>query len=240
MKHGTLAIGYIGVAEMCQALFGCDHADGDEDVFNFALSVVERIYNKAKEASEEYGLNFGCYAAPAESLCGTIITGNRELQGLRQEFGIIPNVTDRDWATNSHHVPVWKNVDIFKKLQLEAPFTKFATSGCITYVELDSSIMNNPKAIEQIIDYAFSLDIPYLAFNFPIDTCLDCGFSGEFNDKCIKCGSINIEQLRRVTGYLSTDYRKFNKAKQAEVRSRFKHSTMTRLKYNERIDIVAR
>jgi anaerobic ribonucleoside-triphosphate reductase len=240
MKHGTLAIGYIGIAEMCQALFGMDHADGNKEVHEFALSVVKKIYDKAKEASEEYGLNFGCYASPAESTCGTIITGNRELQGLRQEFGIIPNVTDRDWATNSHHVPVWKNVDIFEKLRIEAPFTKYATSGCITYVELDSSIMNNPKAIEQIIDYAFSLDIPYLAFNFPIDTCLDCGFSGEFNDRCTVCGSFNIEQLRRVTGYLSTDYRKFNKAKQAEVRSRFKHSTITRLNYKERIDVIAK
>ena len=103
-----------------------------------------------------------------------------------------------------------------------------ATSGCITYIELDSGIMNNPKAIEQLIDYAMDLDIPYLAFNFPIDTCLNCGYQSEFNDKCTKCGSTNIEQLRRVTGYLSTDYHKFNHAKQEEVKARFKHSTITK------------
>ncbi|MEG0307215.1 MAG: anaerobic ribonucleoside-triphosphate reductase [Clostridium sp.] len=229
MKHGSQAIGYVGIAEMCQALFGLDHSD-NEDVHKFALSVVEKISKFAEEASERYDLNFGCYAAPVESTCGTIITGNREIKGLRYEFGVIPNVTDRDWVTNSHHVPVWKNMDIFTKLSLEAPFTKYPTSGCITYVELDSSVIQNPKAIEQIVDYAFGLDIPYLAFNFPIDTCLECGYQAEFNDKCPVCGSKEIEQLRRVTGYLTTDYRNFNKAKQAEVKERFKHSEMTKFK----------
>lgn len=227
MKHGSLAMGYIGLAEMCQAMFGKDFVD-DKNVYKFALETIEHLYNKAKEYSEEYGLNFGAYASPAESTCGTVIIGNREIKGLRQEFGIIPNVTDRDWATNSHHVPVWKKVDAFTKLKLEAPFTKYATSGCITYIELDSGIMKNPKAIEELIDYAMDLDIPYLAFNFPIDTCLDCGFQSEFNDSCTMCESTHIEQLRRVTGYLTTDYRKFNKAKQAEVESRYKHSEMTK------------
>lgn len=228
MKHGSQAIGYAGIAEMCQALFGKDHGD-DKDVHKFALSVVERMSKFAEEASERYDLNFGCYAAPIESTCGTIVTGNREIKGLRDEFGIIKNVTDREWITNSHHIPVWKNIDVFTKLQLEAPFTKYPTSGCITYVELDSSVVENPKAIEQIIDYAFSLDIPYLAFNFPIDTCLECGYQGEFNHICPVCSSEEIEQLRRVTGYLTTDYRNFNKAKQAEVKERFKHSTITKL-----------
>lgn len=228
MKHGTHAIGYIGIAEMCKAMFGVDHSE-DEEVRKFALSVVKRISDYAKEASEKHGLNFGCYASPAESTCGTVVTGNREVKGLRQEFGVIKDVTDRDWVTNSHHVPVWKNIDIFTKLEIEAPFTKYPTSGCITYVELDSSIVSNPKAVEQIIDYAFGMDIPYLAFNFPIDTCLDCGYQGEFNDSCIMCGSNHIEQLRRVTGYLTTDYHNFNKAKQAEVKARFKHSTITKL-----------
>ena len=149
---------------------------------------------------------------------------------MREEYGIIQDITDRDYVTNSHHVSVWKNVDIFRKLEIEARFTKYATAGCITYVELDSGIVNNPEAIEAIIDYAFKkLDIPYLAFNFPIDTCLNCGYQAEFNDNCTMCGSDNIEQLRRVTGYLTTDYHKFNKGKQAEVHDRFKHSTITEL-----------
>ena len=218
LKHGTLAMGYIGIAEMCQALFGKNHAE-DENVREFALKVVKRINEYAKEASERHDLNFSCYATPAEGLCHTA------LKGLRKQYGIIPNVTDHEFLTNSHHVPVWQEVGIFEKLAIEAPFCKYPTGGCITYVELDSTFVKNTKAIEQIIDYAFKeLNIPYLAFNFPIDSCLDCGYQGEFNDACPECGSENIQQLRRVTGYLTTDYRHFNKGKQSEVEHRIKHS----------------
>lgn len=218
LKHGTLAMGYIGIAEMCQALFGKNHAE-DPEVHKFALKVVQRINEYAKEASERNDLNFSCYATPAEGLCHTA------LKSLRKQYGIIPNVTDKEFLTNSHHVPVWQEVGIFEKLAIEAPFCKYPTGGCITYVELDSTFVKNTKAIEQIIDYAFKeLDIPYLAFNFPIDSCLDCGYQGEFNDCCPECGSVNIQQLRRVTGYLTTDYRHFNKGKQAEVEHRIKHS----------------
>jgi ribonucleoside-triphosphate reductase len=117
-------------------------------------------------------------------------------------------------------------VSINEKLKLEAPFCKYPTGGCITYVELESSFVNNTKAIESIIDYAFKeLDIPYLAFNFPIDSCLDCGHQGEFNDQCPECESHHICQLRRVTGYLTADYKTgFNKGKVAEVEDRVKHS----------------
>lgn len=218
LKHNTLAIGYLGVAEMCQALFGENHAKSKK-AHAFALSVVQRINEYAKEASERNDLNFSCYATPAEGLCSTA------LKALRKQYGIIPKITDRDYITNSHHVPVWEEVGIFEKLEIEAPFCKYPTGGCITYVELDATFVTNTKAIEQIIDYAFdTLDIPYLAFNFPIDTCLDCGYSAEFNDRCPECGSTNIEQLRRVTGYLTTDYRKFNEGKRAETVERVKHS----------------
>lgn len=218
LKHGTLAMGYIGIAEMCQALFGKNHAE-DPEVHAFALSVVKRINEYAKEASERHDLNFSCYATPAEGLCHTAA------KALRNQYGIIPNVTDHEFLTNSHHVPVWHEIGIFDKLAIEAPFCKYPTGGCITYVELDSTFVKNTKAIEQIIDYAFKeLDIPYLAFNFPIDSCLDCGYQGEFNDACPECGSHNIQQLRRVTGYLTTDYRNFNKGKQSEVEHRVKHS----------------
>lgn len=218
LKHGTLAMGYIGIAEMCQALFGKNHTE-DKEVHAFALSVVKRISDFAKEASERNNLNFSCYATPAEGLCHTA------LKGLRKQYGLIPKVTDREFLTNSHHVPVWQKVDIFEKLAIEAPFCVYPTGGCITYIELDSTFVKNTKAIEQIIDYAFKdLNIPYLAFNFPIDSCLECGYQGEFNDKCPECGSENIQQLRRVTGYLTTDYRHFNKGKQAEVEARVKHS----------------
>ena len=218
LKHGTLAMGYIGIAEMCQALFGKNHAE-DKDVHAFALSVVQRINDYAKEASDRHNLNFSCYATPAEGLCHTAA------KALRKQYGIIPNVTDHEFLTNSHHVPVWHEIGIFEKLEVESPFCKYPTGGCITYVELDSTFVKNTKAIEQIIDYAFQkLDIPYLAFNFPIDSCLDCGYQSEFNDTCPECGSENIQQLRRVTGYLTTDYRHFNKGKQSEVEHRVKHS----------------
>jgi ribonucleoside-triphosphate reductase len=220
IKHGTLAIGYIGIAEMCQALFGKDHAD-DKGVHAFALEVVKYIHDYAKKASDECNLNFSAYATPAENLCKTM------MQGLKKEFGIIPNVTEREYLTNSHHVPVWKKVSIFEKLNIEAPFCKYPTGGCITYIELESSVMQNEKAIEDIVDYAMALDIPYLAFNFPIDSCLDCGYQGEFNDKCPVCGSENIQQLRRVSGYLTTDYRNFNQGKIAETLDREKHSKYT-------------
>ena len=218
LKHNTLAIGYLGVAEMCQALFGENHVHSKK-AHAFALSVVQRINEYAKEASERNDLNFSCYATPAEGLCSTA------LKALRKQHGILPNITDHDYITNSHHVPVYEKVGIFEKLEIEAPFCKYPTGGCITYVELDATFVTNTKAIEQIIDYAFdTLDIPYLAFNFPIDTCLDCGYSAEFNDRCPECGSTHIEQLRRVTGYLTTDYRKFNEGKRAETVERVKHS----------------
>lgn len=220
MKHGTLAVGYIGIAEMCQALFGKDHSEDDE-VWKFALSVVKHIYEFCNECSEKHNLNFSCYSSPAETLCKTFALA------LRKEFGEIPRVTDREYITNSHHVPVWQKVSIYRKLELEAPFCKYPTGGCITYIELESSIMKNEKAIEDIIDYAMSLDIPYLAFNFPIDTCLKCGYQGEIDYNCPKCGNTEIQRLRRVTGYLTTDYRNFNAGKIKECLDRVKHSNYT-------------
>ncbi len=218
LKHNTLAIGYIGVAEMCQALFGENHVH-NEAVHRFALSVVKHINEFAAEASERNNLNFSCYATPAENLCRTA------LSALRKQYGVIDGVTSHEFITNSHHVPVWEKVSIYDKLKIEAPFCRYPTGGCITYVELDSTFVKNTKAVESIIDYAFKeLDIPYLAFNFPIDSCLECGYQGEFNDKCPECGSTNIQQLRRVTGYLTTDYHNFNDGKQAEVQERVKHS----------------
>ena len=217
LKHNTLAIGYIGIAEMCQALFGKNHVH-DKEVHDFAVSVVKRIYDYAIEASERNNLNFSCYATPAESLCRTALIK------LREQYGIIENVTSHEYLTNSHHVPVWEKVSIYEKLECEAPFCKYPTGGNITYIELDSTFVKNIEAVEAIIDYAFQkLDIPYLAFNFPIDSCLDCGYQGEFNDKCPECGSKNIQQLRRVTGYLTTDWHNFNDGKQSEVQERVKH-----------------
>jgi ribonucleoside-triphosphate reductase len=220
LKHCTLAVGYIGVAEMCEAMIGANHAKSEE-ARAFALDVVKRISDFCKEASERNDLNFSCYASPAESLCKTYAAA------LKKEFGEIKGVSDREYITNSHHVPVWEQVSIHRKLEIEAPFCKYPLGGCITYIELESSIMQNHKAIEDIIDYAMSLDIPYLAFNFPIDSCMKCGYQGEINYNCPKCGNTDIQRLRRVTGYLTTDYRNFNDGKIKECLDRIKHSNYT-------------
>lgn len=222
VKHNSLAVGLIGVAEMCVAMFGKNHAESTE-ACDFALKVIQYMSDFVKECCEKYDLNFSLYFTPAEGLCRTA------LQALRKQYGIIENVTSHEYLTNSCHVPVWQKISIFDKLRIESKFTKYATGGTITYIELESTFMNNTKAIEDIIDFAFSpeIDIPYLAFNFPIDTCLDCGYQSEFNNCCPMCGSKHIEQLRRVTGYLTSDYRNFNDGKIAEVEERVKHSAYT-------------
>lgn len=217
MKHGTLALGYIGIAECMYAMFGETHTY-NKNVYNFALKIVQRINSFAKECVERNHLNFSCYATPAEGSCFTL------RNKLVEKYGVIKGVTDREYITNSHHIPVYEKISIKNKIDLEAPFSKLATGGYILYVELESSFMNNITAVEKIIDYAMSKDVYYFALNFPIDTCMNCGYSSEIKENCPKCGSNKIERLRRVTGYLTTDYSKFNNGKIAEVEDRVKHS----------------
>lgn len=216
MKHNTLAIGYIGVAECMKAMFGKHHGE-DKEVYNFAYSIVEKIYNFTKELTKKHHLNFSCYATPAESTCMTL------RNKLFDKYGLIEGVTDREYITNSHHIPVYYNISIMDKIDLESKFAHLCTGGFIEYVELNSSFMKNIDAIEKIIDYAMEKDTAYFALNFPIDTCCDCGYSDEIKDNCPECGSYNIERLRRVTGYLTTDYKNFNKGKIGEVKDRVKH-----------------
>jgi ribonucleoside-triphosphate reductase len=216
MKHGTLAFGFIGLAEMCEALFGTNFVH-DKKVYDFALKVVTHIYDYAKQCSEKYNLNFSNYFTPAEGLC------EKAEKYLKDEYGVIPNVTDKKYLTNSTHVPVWEEMAFEKKLELEAPFTKYGLGGCITYGELNSDLSKNPKGVEDIINRAMELDIPYLALNFPIDTCQECGFQGKIEEKCPNCNSDNILRIARVTGYLSTDVSHFNEGKQAEVKDRVTH-----------------
>lgn len=219
MKHGTQAIGFVGLAETLQALFGKNHVD--KETREKGLEIIKYIYNFTKEASERNSLNFSCYFTPAESCAGKIC------QLTKQEFGIIKNITDRDYFTNSVHVPVWEEVGLFEKIDIEKEFNPYGLGGQITYAEVESKITNNLQAIETLVDYAMNNDICYFAINFPIDTCLDCGTSDDITDICPVCGSHNIEHLARITGYLTTSIEKMNKAKQAEVHDRFKHSKKT-------------
>lgn len=130
----------------------------------------------------------------AENLCYTA------LEKFKAKYGVIPKVSDTEYFTNSTHVPVWRKMDMIKKIDIESELTGYSSAGCITYVELDAGMEKNIKAMEEIVNYAMDRDIPYFAINVPNDTCLNCGYTGEFNDKCPECGSTNIQQLRRVTG----------------------------------------
>lgn len=217
MKHGTLVIGQLGLAEALQILVGCDHTE--EKGMELAKR-IEKLFNKrCKEFKEEYKLNFGVYYTPAENLCHTA------MKKFKEKYGIIKNVSDKDFFTNSMHVPVWKKISAFDKIDIESQLTGYSNAGCITYVEMEGGVKHNLEALEILVNYAMDKDIPYFAINVPNDTCLDCGYCDEFNDKCPQCGSTNIQQLRRVTGYLTGNYKTaFNKGKQQEVELRVKHN----------------
>lgn len=218
MKHGSQALGYIGLANACYAMYG-KYFHQDKKVMEFAKKVIKTIYERAKANTEKYHLNFSAYSSPSESTCYTLATK------LQKKFGKIKNVCDRDYLTNSCHVPVYENISIRDKIDAESNFTWMCTGGCITYIELNSGVINNPRAVEKIINYAMNNErIPYFAINFPIDTCNHCGFSGEIEEHCPACGSDDIKRLRRVTGYITTDYRKFNKGKISETNDRVKHT----------------
>lgn len=180
---------------------------------------IESLYKqRCAEFKEQYKLNFGVYYTPAENLCYTAMTK------FKKKYGEIPNVSDKKFFTNSIHVPVWKKMSAARKIDIESQLTGYSSAGCITYVELDSGAKNNLEALETIVNYAMDKDIPYFAINVPNDTCLDCGYTDEFDDCCPECGSHHIQQLRRVTGYLTGNYTTaFNDGKIEEVEKRVKH-----------------
>ena len=217
MKHGTLVIGQLGLAETLQILIGKDHTT--KEGMELAKHIETLFKKRCAEFKEQYKLNFGVYYTPAENLCYTA------LKKFRLKYGTIPNVSDHDFFTNSMHVPVWTHISPFDKIDIEAELTGFSNAGCITYVELEESVWKNIDALETLVNYAMDKDIPYFAINVPNDKCLDCGYEGEFNDVCPECGSHNIQQLRRVTGYLTGNYTTaFNLGKQDEVHNRVKHT----------------
>ena len=217
LKHGTLAIGQLGLAETLQILIGTDHTTTRG--MRLAKKIEKVFKDRCAEFKKEYSLNFGVYYTPAENLCKTAMIK------FKEKYGEIPKVSDKEYFTNSIHVPVYHKVDAFKKIDIESQLTGYSSAGCITYVELDGDCLHNVDAIEELVNYAMDKDIPYFAINVPNDTCLDCGFTGEFNDSCPACGSTNIQQLRRVTGYLTGNYKTaFNSGKIAETDDRVKHT----------------
>ena len=222
LKHGTIVIGQLGLAECLQILIGCDHTT--EKGMELAKRIEQLFKDRCAQFKQEYKLNFGVYYTPAENLCYTA------MKKFQDNYGKLPNISDRDYFTNSMHVPVWKEISPFDKIDIESQLTGYSSAGCITYVELEGAVLKNLKALEQIVSYAMDKDIPYFALNVPADTCLDCGWQGEIGNECPECGSTNIQRLRRVTGYLTGDYKTaFNKGKIAETEDRFKHSKKLKL-----------
>ena len=217
LKHGTLALGQLGCSSALQILIGKDQTT--KEGFELAERIEKLFNTRCYEFKHEYSLNFGVYMTPAENLCYTA------MKKFKAKYGVIPNVSDKDFFTNSIHVPVWKEVDPFEKIQIESKLGSYSNAGQITYLESDSSVIHNIDSLETIVDYAMDNNVSYFAINVPNDTCLKCGFTGEFNDCCPMCGGKNIQQLRRVTGYLTGNYKTaFNKGKQQEVENRVKHT----------------
>ena len=221
LKHGTLAIGQLGLAETLQILIGKNQLT--DEGMALAKRIEQLFKDRCTQFKHEYKLNFGVYYTPAENLCYTA------LKKFRDKYGVIENVSDREYFTNSIHVPVWEKVTPFEKIDIESQLTGYSSAGCITYVELPSTVLHNIEALETIVNYAMDHDIPYFAVNTPNDLCDDCGYQGEIGETCPQCGGTDILRLRRVTGYLSSDYRNFNLGKQDEVKDRVKHNKEVRV-----------
>lgn len=219
LKHGTLALGQLGLAETLQILIGCDHTT--EKGMRLAKQIEQLFKNSCTNFKEQYSLNFGVYYTPAENLCFTA------MKKFKEKYGVIPNVSDKQFFTNSIHVPVWKPMSPMEKIDIESQLTGYSSAGCITYVELEGSVKNNIEALETIVNYAMDKDIPYFAVNVPNDMCTNCGYCDDINNVCPMCGCGEIRRLRRVTGYLTGDYKiAFNIGKQQEVEMRVKHQKL--------------
>ena len=230
MKHGTLAIGQIGMAETLQILLGCNQLDprGME-----LAKRIEQLYkDKCNEYKEKYHLNFGVYYTPAESLAMT------SYDKFLKKYKLIENVTafkdsktgelkPRGYFTNSIHVPVWEKISPFQKIDCESQLVGYSSAGCITYVEIGDNAEHNLKALMQLVLYAKAKDITYFAVNVPISECTNCGYNGhiKFDSCCPKCGAEDkyINHYARVTGYLSVKYQHFNRGKQFETKDREEH-----------------
>lgn len=221
LKHGTLSIGFCGLAECLVALTGHHHGE-DEASQELGLRIVGYIRNYCDEKSKQFGMNVTCLATPAESLAG------RLLRADRKEFGIIKGVTDRDYYTNSFHVPVYYHLPALKKIDIEAPYHALTNAGHISYVELDGDPTKNLAAFERVVRHMKEAGIGYGSINHPVDRDPVCGYNGIINDTCPCCGrseadGVTFERIRRITGYLVGTLDKWNDAKRAEERDRVKH-----------------
>lgn len=222
LKHGTLSVGFIGLAECLKSLCGSHHGESEE-AQNLGLEIIGFMRKLMDEATVKYGLNFTLLATPAEGLSGRFVRMDKKI------FGSIDGVTDRDFYTNSFHVPVYQKISAFKKIDIEAPYHEFTNAGHITYIEMDGDPLDNLEAFEKIICHMKEKGVGYGSINHPVDRDPVCGYTGIIGDACPKCGRTeddgneSFERIRRVTGYLGTLDR-FNNAKSKEEKERIKHT----------------
>ena len=221
LKHGTLTIGFIGLAECLKALRGAHHGESEESQ-NLGLEIISAMRAFTDRMSRERGLNYSLIATPAEGLSGRFIRMDRE------RFGVIPGVTEREYYTNSFHVPVYYPCSAFHKLSIEAPYHALTNGGHISYVEMDGDPLQNLDAFEKIVRFMHDSGIGYGSINHPVDRDPECGFNGIIGDSCPHCGRTEadghrFERIRRITGYLVGTLDRFNNAKRAEERDRVKH-----------------
>lgn len=227
LKHGTLTTGFIGLAECLKALTGKHHGESESSQ-KLGLEIVRHMRKRMDEASDTYNMNFSLIATPAEGLSGRFVRMDAK------KYGKIPGITDRDYYTNSFHVPVYYNISAFDKIKKEAPYHELTNGGHISYVELDGDPSKNLDAFEQIVRYMKESGIGYGSINHPVDRDPDCGYTGIIDDVCPKCGrketsgGHGFERIRRITGYLVGTVDRFNNAKRAEERDRVKHSVETK------------
>lgn len=223
LKHGTLSVGFIGLAECLKALIGVHHGES-EMAQNLGLEIIGHMRRRMDEISEKTHLNFSLLATPAEGLSGRFIKIDKK------KFGIIEGITDKEYYTNSFHIPVYFPISAFKKIQLEAPYHALTNAGHISYIELDGDPAKNIDAFEKVVRYMKTQGIGYGSINHPVDRDPVCGYNGIIGDTCPKCGRSEengpkFQRIRRITGYLVGTLDRFNDAKRAEVRDRVKHST---------------
>ncbi len=224
LKHGTLTAGFIGLAECLKALIGQHHGESTT-AQNLGLEIVGFMRQKMDEATKKYGLNFSLIATPAEGLSGRFVKLDKK------KYGEIPGVTDRDYYTNSFHIPVYYNIGAFDKIRLEAPYHALTNGGHITYIELDGDPTTNLEAFEKVIRCMKEQGVGYGSINHPVDRDPVCGYTGIIGDVCPQCGrsadehetQTGFERIRRITGYLVGTLDRFNDGKRAEEHDRVKH-----------------
>lgn len=220
LKHGTLSLGFIGLAECLIALTGHHHGES-VDSQELGLEIVERMNTRCREWGDSLNMNISLLATPAEGLSGKFVKKDRA------DYGVIPNVTDRDYYTNSNHVPVWYKCSMSHKLKVEAPYHALTPAGHIAYLEVDGDPEQNVKAVEQMVELMKTYNVGYGSINHARARCLDCGHESgsDLFKTCPKCGSTNVDVLERITGYLVGSTNKWNNAKRKELADRVSHTS---------------